>query len=170
MTSAGAFVRYAAYGSNLLPQRLQRRVPSARLLGVQAVDGWALRFNKRGQDGSGKCNIVPAAEQIHVAVFEMREVQRANLDRIEGLNVGYHALELVVPDFGACFAYSASASHIDETVAPFGWYKELVLAGCILHGMPSAYAEAIRALAHVDDEDEERHREHMAIARMSSTP
>lgn len=50
-------MRYFAYGSNLCVRRLRRRVPSARALGPARLDGWTLRWHKRGEDGSGKCSI-----------------------------------------------------------------------------------------------------------------
>jgi hypothetical protein len=162
-----ASLRYVAYGSNLLPQRLQRRVPSARLLGTADIAGWALRFNKRGQDGSGKCNIVPFESRIHVAVYQMLVKERSQLDRIEGLNAGYHGVELDVPGFGVCYCYRASASHVDDTVAPFCWYKELVVAGCRFHEFPAAYVDAIGEQPHVPDADEARREEHVRIVTAS---
>ena len=44
---------YAAYGSNLHPGRLQKRVDSARLEGTAFVADLSLTFDKRGVDGSG---------------------------------------------------------------------------------------------------------------------
>ena len=158
-------LRYAAYGSNLHPERLRRRVPSATVLGSATVHGWGLRFNKRGQDGSGKCNIVPSGERIHVAVFEMAARERLVLDRIEGLNRGYAAARLDVPGFGSCFTYRAEDGHVEEVLAPFGWYRELVLAGCELHRFPASYVESIRAIACASDPRALRHGRHMQIVR-----
>ena len=45
-----------AYGSNLHPFRLaQRRIRSARPIGVVPMQGKRLAFHKKSGDGSGKC-------------------------------------------------------------------------------------------------------------------
>ena len=63
---------YAAYGSNLHPGRLRKRVPSADLVGCAKIEGWSLNFNKRGKDGSGKCSIgVSRNSFVYVAVYDM---------------------------------------------------------------------------------------------------
>src|SRR5258708_12496941 len=50
-------VRYFAYGSNMLTDRLRERVPSATAIGVGRLAGHQLRWDKRtGRDGSGKCD------------------------------------------------------------------------------------------------------------------
>lgn len=48
---------YFAYGSNMLAARL-----TARRLGIATLPAWQLRFHKVGSDGSGKGDIVPAAD------------------------------------------------------------------------------------------------------------
>ena len=156
-------LRYAAYGSNLHPERLQRRIPSARLLGTARVRGWSMRFNKSGRDGSGKCNIVRADDAIHVAVFAMTAGQRPILDRIEGLNRGYRAAELDVPGYGLCFSYRAEDAHVDDVLAPYSWYKALVVAGCELHRFPRRYVRNIRDVGQARDPDIARHGRHMRI-------
>jgi gamma-glutamylcyclotransferase len=50
---------YFAFGSNMLLERIKKRVPSARALGIATLGGYALRFNKLSKDGSAKANIVP---------------------------------------------------------------------------------------------------------------
>lgn len=156
-------MRYAAYGSNLHPLRLRERAASATLLGAANVAGWALRFHKRGRDGSAKCNIVPAGSSIYVAVYAIAPHHRLALDRVEGVNAGYEQSVLEVPAFGDCFTYRASETHVDDALQPFCWYKELVLTGCETLGFPDDYVAAIRALAHVADEDQDRRAQNMSL-------
>ena len=144
-------IRYAAYGSNLHPGRLMRRVPSARWLGSATVPDLELRFHKRGKDGSGKCNIVAADSEVHVAVYEFEAAEKPLLDGIEGLGRGYEVSELTVTGFGSCFTYTAADTHINESLDPFDWYKRLVLLGCEYNGFPPVYIERIRAVAHAAD-------------------
>lgn len=44
-----------AYGSNLHPLRLRKRVSTANLIGIVEMQGYQLAFHKRSTDESGKC-------------------------------------------------------------------------------------------------------------------
>ena len=156
---------YAAYGSNLHPDRLNERVPSARLCGSGVLEGWGLRFHKRGQDGSSKCDMVPTSETLYVAVYEINPAEKPYLDKIESLGEGYLEKEIHIADFGACFVYVAQDSHIDPRLKPFEWYKELVLLGCLHHGFPAEYVETIQRIPHLQDHDTNRHEKWMSLVR-----
>lgn len=160
-------MKYAAYGSNLHPLRLQERTDHARLLGTTRVDGLSLRFHKRGNlDGSGKCNIVDQAGcEVYVAVFEVSNTDAEQLDIAEGVGLGYKRQEIEIDNFGRCFTYLAQDSHINDTLLPFGWYKALVLVGCRFHGFPRGYLGAIDSVAAVTDPDPERHALHMNLLK-----
>lgn len=159
--------KYAAYGSNLHPHRLRERTGKARLLGTAPVDGLALRFHKRGSvDGSGKCNIVEAREsRVYVAVFELTQAGAEALDIAEGVGSGYEQSWIELDDFGRCLTYRAQPSHIDETLSPFDWYRDLVLAGCRYHGFPGVYIDAIDKIAAPADPDPERRAVHLELLR-----
>jgi len=158
-------LKYAAYGSNLHPLRLRKRTDEARLLGTARVDGFALRFHKRGNlDGSGKCNIVEQTDShVLMAIFEIPDRGIDSLDIEEGVGSGYERRSIEAGEFGHCLTYLAQDSHIDEELLPFTWYKELVLAGCRVHGFPDDYVAAIRAVNAVNDPDPERHRFHIQL-------
>ena len=51
-------ILYFAYGSNMFSRRLKHstRVPSAEVVGVGSIKGYRLTFDKRSNDGSGKCD------------------------------------------------------------------------------------------------------------------
>ena len=144
-------MRYAAYGSNLHPHRLGRRLESARLLGTSFLSGWSLYFHKRGMDRSAKCNIRPGSTGVHLAIYEISVEDKLILDEIEGLRYGYSDTILYIPEFGDCLSYVAVESHIEESLEPYDWYKELVVAGARLHGFPEDYLNRIeRTLAKPD--------------------
>lgn len=147
-------MRYAAYGSNLHPRRLIARLPGAQLLGTADVPGWSLRFHKRGKDQSGKCDIVPSDNCIHVAVYEFDGQLLRKLDGIEG--EGYERNRLIVPGFGDCQTYFAKTAYVDGALFPFDWYREYVLIGARRHGFPGAYLSAIERIAVCSDPDEAR--------------
>lgn len=159
-------MRYAAYGSNLHPLRLRERTPSAVLLGSEVLAGFALEFVKRGRDGSGKCTIVSdPASRVHVAVYEIDDREKPDLDRAEGLGAGYALEVLELAGFGRCHTYVGQARHLDRSLRPYTWYQSLVLVGCEALGFPGDYVERIRSVAAVRDPDPERHARHMEIVR-----
>jgi len=147
---------YAAYGSNLHPLRLVERAPSARLVTTSFLPNWSLRFHKRSKDGSGKCNILLGSDGIHVAIFDMSVEDKLALDKIEGLGSGYSELLLEVPDIGDCISYTAQESHIDGSLVPYDWYKELVLMGARVHGFPDNYVDQISSRPTCEDPDPDR--------------
>ena len=149
-------IRYAAYGSNLHPQRLAKRISSTRLIGTSFIPDWSLHFHKKSNDKSGKCNIVSGGDGIHVAVFDISVEDKLKLDDIEGLSTGYSKLTLRVPGFGDCASYIADESHIDDSLAPYDWYKELVLIGARLHGFPHEYVDIIDSISACPDPDSDR--------------
>jgi hypothetical protein len=156
-------MRYAAYGSNLHPLRLRKRAPSARFLAATTIPGWSLEFHKRGRDGSGKCNIVAAETSVLFALFDIDANDRPKLDAAEGLNLGYEEITMDTGNFGRCFCYVASNTHIDDELKPFSWYKELVIAGLEYHQASTKYLQRVQSIEHIPDDNEARHRENMAI-------
>ena len=148
---------YAAYGSNLHPLRLAQRVVSARLVATRFLPDWSLHFHKRSQDGSGKCNILRGGEGVHFAIFDISAADKLVLDRIEGVGAGYSNASLRVPGLGDCATYAAQPSHIDDSLAPYDWYKELVLTGARLHRFPDKYLDRIEStLADADPHPDRR--------------
>lgn len=147
---------YAAYGSNLHPIRLKDRLPSARLIGTAYSPDWSLGFHKRSKDESGKCCISRGSGGAHFAIFDISNDDKLALDTIEGVGNGYAEITLNFEEFGDCESYVAQASHIDEALQPYDWYKELVLAGARLHGFPDAYLRAIESVRAICDPDTER--------------
>ena len=144
---------YAAYGSNLHPQRLRERIRSATLRGTSFLHEYTLQFHKRGQDRSAKCGFSNCGEGMHVAVYEVDDADRKVLDAIEGVGKGYDVDDISVPGFGKCFTYVAARTHIDEFLHPFDWYREMVLLGCLRHAFPAGYCERIATLPVIEDPD-----------------
>jgi len=157
--------RYAAYGSNLHPIRLNQRVPSAKLVATSRVSGFGLRFHKRSMDGSGKCDIVETEGEIFVAIYDVPLDDKPLLDKVEGLGIGYDEIQISVPGLGCCWTYAAAESHIDEKLIPYSWYKELVVLGCEFNSFPDEYVQRIRQIAERRDPDGQRHDENPQLAR-----
>jgi hypothetical protein len=157
---------YAAYGSNLHPRRLTERASSARLMATSFLPNWSLHFHKRSNDGSGKCNILAGSGGIHVAVFDISAEDKLGLDEIEGLGRGYSQALLSIPGIGDCVTYVAQQSHIDGSLAPYDWYKELVMMGARVHGFPDDYSQRISSLRAIEDPDPGRRIKRWEIVEM----
>lgn len=93
---------------------------------------------------------------VYIAVYEMSVADKQELDRIEGVGAGYVDARIAVPEVGECATYIATASHIDDTLQPYDWYKELVLLGCRELRLPKEYVERIESVAPITDPDPHR--------------
>jgi hypothetical protein len=147
---------YAAYGSNLHPVRLAIRISSAKLVGTACLPHWSLRFHKRGEDESGKCSILTGEEGVQFAIFDISSEDKLALDKIEGLGSGYSEISLSIPGIGNSVAYVAEESYVDDSLQPYDWYKELVLAGARFHGFPDRYLKDIEIVQALRDPNSER--------------
>ncbi len=152
---------YFAYGSNLLPHRLQARCASARFLEVATAGGFGLDFSKIGQDRSGKATIFEAERsKVIGALFELHLDDQPMLDHFEGKGYGYDRHDdFEVRTVGGqesitCRTYIAPDEHREEDLLPWDWYLHLVLAGALHHNMPEDYVAGFRAQAHTPHHDE----------------
>lgn len=156
---------YFAYGSNLHPVRLGKRLNSARPVGPVELKGYELRFHKRGfLDGSGKCTPFPAVNgTMHGAIYSVDARDRAVLDALEGVGKGYEVVELSLECGGEtydCFSYQATDDALDSSLVPYDWYSRLVIAGARHYAFPEEYIEEIRRVPVTNDENLERAAEH----------
>lgn len=161
-------LKYFAYGSNMHPERLRRRTPSCRVLGVARLPRYELRFHKRSPtDGSGKCNLAYTGRPEDAAlgvVYEIEPSEKVFLDQAEG--PGYEVVELAVNGEDAnwdVFCYLAKDAYIDEQAVPFAWYRDLVLQGARYHGLPADYLADLERVVSAEDPDRARHRAHEEI-------
>ena len=154
-------IHHFAYGSNLHPLRLKKRIPSAQLIGTTTLPGYKLTFAKRGQDASGKGHIQPASEQdcVHGAVYQMATEHKTDLDKFEGPGYGHTSFELVVnKESYTCYAYIGLSSHLEKHLQPFHWYKSLIVLGAEFHDFPDSYIKHIQRTPSLADPDPNRNR------------
>ena len=157
-------MRYFAYGSNMLAQRLRApdRTPSAKFLTAARLKGHVLKFHKRSRDGSGKCSAFETGnpnDEVHGIVFEIGETEKPALDKAEGLGKGYgeKVVHLTTSHQNlSAFTYIATADYIDNSLRPYTWYKDLVVAGAKQHSLPRRYIRQLEAVETQEDPDSER--------------
>lgn len=156
---AASRLLYLAYGSNLHPVRLVERVPSAKLIGTTDLPGLRLAFHKRSVDASGKCAFVETergADAICCAVYELDPDEKDRLDRIEGLGDGYDEQQMAFELDDVTlrgFIYRAAKTHIDTSLLPYHWYREMVLLGSLYHGFAPEYTQLIAGVRSIEDRD-----------------
>lgn len=148
---------YFGYGSNMLNTRLQARTPSATPYNNGYVAGRRRTFAKTSDDGSGKCDAEltgNAVDRVEGVLFWIDRSEKPALDRAEGLGRGYDetTVDVVTPTgVEPAIAYVASAGVTDSARQPYHWYKALVLAGAIQHGLPAPTIAWVRAVESTDD-------------------
>jgi len=157
-------MKYFAYGSNMLEQRLKarNRVPNATFLYNASAMGFRLRFHKKSIDRSGKCNMLKTGmneDVVHGVVFEVPEASLPALDAAEGFGNGYHKEQISVLRHErsiTVLAYIADAAAIDDSLRPYIWYFDLVIAGARQHALPNDYTAGLMAVPFSNDPDENR--------------
>lgn len=163
------FIKYFAYGSNMHPVRLHKRVPSCQFLEVVKLKGHQLRFHKLHPDGSGKCNVVYTGDDNHEVIgilYHILASEKHLLDEAEGVGHGYNVGELeLIGDESThtAFGYIADPLHINDELHPYPWYKELVITGARAHKLPEDYIRHIEGHPTIEDQDQERVEVHMEI-------
>jgi len=156
-------VLYFAYGSNMCTGLLRQRVPSANPVRIAKLLNHSLRFHKRSDDHSGKCDAAFTGETADVVwgvVFEIDPAEKSHLDAYEGLGHGYAEKVALVVDTGgnrhSVFTYVAENSHIDPALRPYSWYKRFVAEGSSQHTLPPDYIASIKAVPATEDPDSNR--------------
>lgn len=143
---------YFAYGSNLWPERLGSRCPSAAPVTRASLRGWTVVYDKPGADGTAKMNLRPSAGSVaRGVVYEIEDPDRPSLDSSEP---GYTPFDAeVVPDIGGvvtALTYAWEPAGIDSP--PAGWYLATVLAGARHHGLdPSYVSDHLDVPSTIDD-------------------
>ncbi|MBN8291434.1 gamma-glutamylcyclotransferase [Rhodobacter sp. NTK016B] len=147
-------IKYFAYGSNMLEGRLRQRCPSARVLAVSQLKGWALSMHKRSKDGSGKATIAPSSEpstSVFGVLYEIDSDDLDPLDRAEGHGRGYNRVSIKVAmassgETVTAITYLAEEGAIDSSLYPYNWYVKLIVAGAKEHALPHGYIEQLSCI------------------------
>lgn len=168
--TAGPLQRVFAYGSNLCLGRMLARAPGAVVVATAALPGHALRWHKRGRDGSGKCDALATGVEddvVHGAVYAMNAQDKGRLDRFEGLGRHYFGKTVWVrtthgDDIDA-FVYVANPDFVDARAVPWSWYKAFVVSGAKHHGLPADYVAGLEATVALPDPDRARERRETAV-------
>jgi gamma-glutamylcyclotransferase len=135
-------VLYFAYGANVHPGWLRRRIPGAVLVGAGALPGHCLAFRKRGRDGAARSDACPSAAPGAALPGALYRVRRQDLDLLGAAGAGYRAEQVQVDSAGgtvSAVTWRASPSEIIDGLLPWDWYVALIRTGAELLGLPEAH-------------------------------
>lgn len=163
---------YFAYGSNMSLPRLLARLPEVNYLGPAELQGYQLRFHKKGTDGSAKGDALYTGnkqDRVYGVLYELSPQLKSRLDGIEDAGVGYETVPVTVLDkFGRkCRACTYVALQIDCSLQPFDWYMTHVLYGAQAAGLPQQYIQRIRQYSAVADPNDLRAAREQRLYRQS---
>ena len=83
---------YAAFGSNMDPERMLERCPHSPVAGVGWLDGWRLTFGGEdlGWEGALAMIVEQPGSQVFVALYDLSPHDHDALDQWEGADTGLH--------------------------------------------------------------------------------
>ena len=139
---------YFAFGSNMLPSRLQRRCPTASVKTPALAPGHRVAFDKLSEDSSGKANLITChtgGSAIGI-VYELSPDDVGKLDAFEG--PGYRRQDDFVVTCVDTGGQLVTSTYVAEKrvpgLRPYDWYLALILAGLAQHGIDPSYARELR--------------------------
>ena len=145
----------------MLNERLIKRCPSAKPIGIAHAPNHSVNFSKIGADKSGKATLYKhAGAQQFGVLFNINSNDLVSLDVAEGVNFGYERRDdfLVIRsnDQTKIRTTTYLALKIDTNLSPFDWYLDLVIAGAKQHGLPTAQISKFQETKFQPDNKENR--------------
>lgn len=160
-------MKYFAYGSNMLPARLNKRVSCAAIIRSPCVLGQhRLVFHKIGKDGSAKCDALftnKETDHVEGVLYDISEADISPLDEIEKPGYEKKAVTVIDKQGHSFHAFMYYATIIDDSLQPFTWYKRHVVEGAIQAGLSQEYISRIESMLSKKDLDTEREKMELTI-------
>jgi gamma-glutamylcyclotransferase len=159
VTTDGRRVAYFAYGANIHPGWLRRRIPHAGLLGAAALPGYRLVFRKRGRDGAARSDACPSGDPADRLPGALYSIPAADLGLLGAASAGYRRLEVVVESQNGpveAVAWVAAPGEIAEGLLPWDWYVALIRAGARQLSLDEAHRRWLDTVPSRPDPDADR--------------
>lgn len=147
--TAASRVAYFAYGANVHPGWLRRRVPEAELAGAAELAAHRLVFRKRGRDGAARSDACASDTPGDTLPGALYYLPAEAFGRLGAAGAGYHIADVVVTTADGdvrARTWVADTTEHAEGLLPWDWYVELIRAGAELLDLPAAHR---RWLEHV---------------------
>ncbi|MFP5336498.1 MAG: gamma-glutamylcyclotransferase family protein [Actinomycetes bacterium] len=140
---------YAAYASNMHPERMARRAPHSPLRGTGWLQGWRLTFGAedRGWDGALATVVEDPGHEVYVALWEVSEADETVLDDWEGVGIGlYRKIRVRVSTLeGEELAWLYVLDDYEGGL-PSALYVGMLADAAEAAGAPADYVSALRGL------------------------
>lgn len=166
MSHADDRLVYFAYGANVHPAWLRRRIPGAILLGPAGLPGHQLVFRKRGRDGAARSDACPSDSSGAVLPGALYGLRERDMQRLGAAGAGYLARRVRVESAGGpqeAIAWVAAPDEVGDGLLPWDWYVALIRAGAELLGFPAAYRSWLASVPTAKDPDAVRAAQAWAI-------
>lgn len=124
---------YFAYGSNMNPARMTRRVGEFTILGRGVLIDYQLVFNKIARDkiGVGYANVMTSSgDLVEGVIYQFDEIRK--LDKPEGYPIHYDRKLMTISidgGFVQAWVYLARSNRISEGLMPSKSYLDHILLG-----------------------------------------
>lgn len=159
MSRADARVVYFAYGANVHPAWLRRRIPDAILVGPGVLPGHRLVFRKRGRDGAARSDACPSDVPGAGLPGALYSVRAPDLQQLGAAGAGYLAKEVRVDSPAgpmAAITWVAAPDEIEAGLLPWDWYVALIRAGAEQLGLPERHRRWLATVRTTVDPDAAR--------------
>lgn len=139
---------YAAYASNLHPERMQRRAPHSPSQGTGWLHGWRLTFGgeQLGWDGALATVVEDPTNSVYVALYDLTAADERHLDEWEGVGIDlYRKMKVRVATLdGECLAWIYVLDDYEGGL-PSALYVGMLAEAAEAAGAPDDYVAALRA-------------------------
>jgi hypothetical protein len=131
---------YFAYGSNMDPTHMARRVPGARVVGPARLDGFRLAFSVYSTEWDGGAANLELDQGAHVwgVLWDVPDDESSGLDAFQGHPTFFRREDVVVegPE-GPMIAWTYRVAHQEGAyVRPTDAYVNRLLSAIRVHGLP----------------------------------
>lgn len=142
-------------------ERLQKRVPSAQIIGVYSLTRHELKFHKIGKDGSAKCDAFftgKVSDVVLGVLYSIKGSEKKWLDEAEGLGHGYEEKEVSLTNESdhTIVGFLYYATDINSVLRPFSWYVHHILNGAKTVKLPQTYIQQIDNVQTIEDDNRQR--------------
>jgi gamma-glutamylcyclotransferase (GGCT)/AIG2-like uncharacterized protein YtfP len=139
---------YAAYGSNLDPERMAIRAPHSPLRGTGWLQGWRLTFGGEDVSWEGPLGTVveDAGHQVYVALYDLTDGDVESLDKWEGVDIGlFRKLKVRVQTLDGDVAAWIYVLDAYEGGLPSARYLGMLADAAEAGGAPDDYVAELRS-------------------------
>lgn len=135
-----------SYGSNMMFDRLSKRIDSAEIICIGYLPRYTFKLNKVGKIG-GKANIEYTGnikDRVYGVINRITFDDKELLTRIEG-GYDHKYMEIFTPSgIMRCLTYTANPMYVRDGMVPSEEYKAYIYTGAIENNLPIHYIEELQ--------------------------